>query len=83
MSWMDRLNERAELMGRMMRTLGAMQGGHGLMGASEIRLAAQRCMGCDRAEDCRNWLDEHETGAREAPDLCPNRELLKAWSPKA
>lgn len=79
MSWMDRLNERAELMGRMMRTIGAMQGAHGHVGASEIRLAASRCMGCDRSDDCRHWLDAHQDGAKAAPELCPNQDLFKTW----
>ncbi|NBN63788.1 DUF6455 family protein [Pannonibacter tanglangensis] len=79
MSWMDRLNERAELMGRMMRTVGAMQAGHAATGTSEIRLAASRCMGCDQAEACRHWLDAHPEGADKAPDLCPNQDLFSTW----
>ncbi|ADZ71033.1 DUF6455 family protein [Polymorphum gilvum] len=80
MRWIDRLNERAELMGRMMETIGALNAApHGMLAASELRLAAHRCLNCRQAEECLSWLDTHAGGADAAPDLCPNAALFADW----
>lgn len=77
---MDRLNERAELMGRMLDTIGAMK--HLPTAAhsdAEVRAAAFRCINCSETENCRKWLDAHSEGADEALDACPNSELFNSW----
>ncbi|ASP32023.1 MULTISPECIES: DUF6455 family protein [Stappiaceae] len=77
---MDRLNERAELMGRMLDTIGAMK--HLPTAAhsdAEIRAAAFRCINCSETETCRKWLDVNSEGADQALDACPNAELFNSW----
>lgn len=80
MNWMERLNERAGLMGRMLETIGAMQampaGPH--MDAA-LRTAAQRCMNCRETEACRRWLDEHPQGSGSVLEACPNANLFRHW----
>ena len=80
MNWMDRLNERADLMGRMLDTIGAMK--HVPSAAhsdATIRAAAHRCMNCSETDTCRAWLDQHADGADEALKACPNAELFNSW----
>ncbi|WP_371328875.1 DUF6455 family protein [Stappia sp. TSB10GB4] len=36
--------------------------------------------GCERPQDCANWLEEHADGAAHAPGFCPNGELFAAWT---
>ncbi|WP_186389037.1 MULTISPECIES: DUF6455 family protein [unclassified Stappia] len=81
MGLMKRLDERAGLMGRMMRTVGADDTlPSGMILESTMRTAAARCMGCERPQDCANWLEEHADGAAHAPGFCPNGELFAAWT---
>ncbi len=37
----------------------------------------QFCRGCAWAQDCPEWMDQHEGGA-EAPHSCPNRSRFAA-----
>jgi hypothetical protein len=79
-NWMDRLNERAELMGRMLDTIGAMKamptGAHTDVA---IRTAAYRCINCSETEACRTFLENHLDGANMAPPDCPNAQLFNSW----
>lgn len=80
MNWMDRLNERAELMGRMLETIDAMK--HvpvGVQADLAIRSAAYRCIHCTETETCRRWLDSHPDGADRALPECPNAPLFNSW----
>ena len=84
MGLMKRLDERAGLMGRMMRTVGADDAmPRGMMLESAMRKAASRCLGCERPAECAHWLDAHEDGAAHAPDFCPNGGLFAAWTGQA
>jgi len=80
MNWMDRLNERAELMGRMLDTLGAMK--HvpsGPQSGAALRSAAHRCLNCSHTDACRDWLENHPDGAERALPVCPNAQLFNSW----
>ncbi|WP_306028432.1 DUF6455 family protein [Stappia sp. MMSF_3263] len=81
MGLMKRLDERAGLMGRMMRTVGASDAmPMDFTLETTMRAAIHRCMGCDRPQDCAGWLDAHEDGARQTPDYCRNGELFARWT---
>ncbi|MCA1300409.1 DUF6455 family protein [Stappia indica] len=82
MGILQRMDERATLMGRMMRTVGADTGMPADMGLGlALHSAAQKCLGCDRPQECAGWLDAHQnTGADHAPDYCPNADLFADWS---
>jgi len=80
MRWMDRMNERAELMGRMMQTIGAAEKmPQSFIAETELRQAASRCLQCEKTGECASWLHSHQDGAPEAPAICPNAELFSAW----
>ncbi|MBN9669753.1 DUF6455 family protein [Roseibium aggregatum] len=77
---MDRLTERAELMGRMLDTIGAMNKIPASIQANmEMRSAALRCVSCRETEACRKWLENHQGGADGPLDKCPNADLFKQW----
>ncbi|MCV0428232.1 MAG: DUF6455 family protein [Roseibium sp.] len=77
---MDRLNERAELMGRMLDTIGAMKNVPVSMQADmDLRSAAFRCINCRETDTCMRWLEEHPDGAERALPECPNAELFNSW----
>ncbi len=79
-NWMDRLNERAELMGRMLETIDAMKVvPTGLHADRELRSAAIRCINCTETESCRKWLDSHQGGADAPMPECPNAPLFESW----
>lgn len=80
MRWMDRMNERAHLMGRMLETIGAMDHlpqGRGL--DTDMRMAATRCMCCSHTTECAAWLKENSDGADAPMEGCPNATLFKGW----
>lgn len=80
MNWMDRLNERADLMGRMLDTIGAMQKiPAGVQSDLALRSAAVRCINCRNTNACKKWLSEHPAGASRPMDSCPNAALFKSW----
>ena len=80
MGFLKRLDERAGLMGRMMRTVGATEGMPAdITLANSLRAAANRCMGCECPGECASWLDEHADGAEKTPDYCPNGDLIAEW----
>ncbi|TYC63675.1 hypothetical protein FMN50_04600 [Rhodobacterales bacterium] len=77
---MERLNERAELMGRMLDTIGAMSKvPTDFNSANKVRSAALRCISCQESENCRKWLDDHPDGAERPLAQCPNAELFNSW----
>jgi uncharacterized protein DUF6455 len=79
-NWMDRLNERAELMGKMLDTIGALDNIPTVMQTdSELRSAAIRCINCRDIETCKTWLKDHPEGAAKAPPHCPNATLFNGW----
>ncbi len=80
MNWMDRLNERAELMGRMLDTIGAMKYmPSGAQSQAVMRSAAYRCINCSETDACRTWLEQHPDGAEHPLDQCPNAALFNSW----
>ncbi|MBG6175393.1 hypothetical protein IWQ55_003225 [Labrenzia sp. EL_208] len=80
MNWMDRLNERAELMGRMLDAIGAMKNmPTGIHSNAAIRSAAVRCINCRNTEACKQWLSDHPDGATHPMKNCPNAELFNSW----
>ncbi len=80
MNWMDRLNERAELMGRMLDTIGAMKKiPASAQTEAAFRSAAFRCISCKETEVCKKWLDSHPEGAGKALPECPNASLFNSW----
>lgn len=83
MNWMERLNERAELMGRMLDTIGAMNRvPSDFNTTNEMRSAAVRCISCRETESCRKWLEDHPDGAERALAQCPNAALFNSWLEK-
>ncbi|KZM47541.1 DUF6455 family protein [Labrenzia sp. OB1] len=76
---MERLNERAALMGRMIEAIGAMDNGPaGVQTGQALRSAAIRCVRCTRSEACRKWLADHPRGADRAMADCPNASLFNS-----
>ncbi len=80
MNWMDRLNERAELMGQMLDTIGAMKEVPAVVQTdADLRSAVIRCINCRETEACKVWLKDHADGAHHAPKHCPNSTLFNSW----
>lgn len=75
------LDERSDLMGRMLDTLGVRQRRcDDLQAARDLRSAAQNCLHCRSSPECRAWLDEQEViGQTSEPTFCPNHERFKTW----
>lgn len=42
----------------------------------QLDRAVERCKACNDPDGCAMWLDDHSGGAREAPNLCPNKPLF-------
>ncbi|MTH95785.1 DUF6455 family protein [Roseibium sp. RKSG952] len=80
MRWIDKMNERAELMGRMLETIGAMEVmPEGALLDQSLREASSRCLNCKHADGCKDWLAENAKGAEEPYRECPNAELFKSF----
>lgn len=78
MSLLSRMDDRTELMGRMMRTVGVEQyAATGLALERELRTAFFRCQGCRAADECKVWLDGRDEGAA-PPAFCPNAGFFSA-----
>ncbi|MEO9527947.1 DUF6455 family protein [Roseibium sp.] len=77
---MERLNERAELMGRMLKTIDAMKDSPpGTHSGSVPNSAAFQCMHCTATESCRKWLRDHPQGAGQVLPECANAALFNSW----
>jgi hypothetical protein len=75
-SFLARIDRHAVLFDRMLASLGLRDRMAELNNVGPVyRRAAMRCVGCDSAEKCATWLDEHEH-AEEAPEYCRNRALF-------
>ncbi len=77
MGFFDRIDRHAELFQRMARTSGTDIGDallDGRLNAHELPGALLRCTACTSVEECRHWLETHESG--EPPAYCRNRDLL-------
>jgi hypothetical protein len=78
MSIFRRIDERAEMMGRMMQVVGVNDfADTGLALESQLRTAFFRCQACRASGECQDWLTEHEVAA-EAPSFCPNADFFAA-----
>lgn len=70
---------RPEAMDRMAETLGLNIGAQynaRLVSRRQLERASERCGNCPDPEGCAIWLDDHPSGARAAPELCPNKALF-------
>ena len=72
-------DQRATLMGRMMRKLNVDidRVAHAGMG-SQIRSMASRCQGCKVADVCARWLDGEEGGCSHQ-DFCANASAFEVF----
>ena len=71
-----RIDRHADLFERMLTTLGLRDRMSELNNVGPVyRRATMRCVGCTGADDCADWLREHEH-AEDAPDYCRNLALL-------
>ncbi|WP_417671383.1 DUF6455 family protein [Roseibium sp.] len=80
MRWMDRMNERADLMGRMLETIGALEHmpkGYG--SEQDLRSAATRCLCCSHTSECARWLEANCEGATSPMKDCPNADIFSSW----
>ncbi|MEO9614528.1 MAG: DUF6455 family protein [Nitratireductor sp.] len=74
--FIDRIAARADLMEKMIDTLGVREGILDMPDeASVMRNAALRCLSCRHGAECGTWLETNATHAR-APSYCRNRELF-------
>lgn len=80
MRWADGMSGRADLMRRMLGTIGAMDRmPEGMCMGQDLRTAMQRCACCGESENCQKWIEEHSGEITRAPDLCPNAALFNSW----
>ena len=49
---------------------------HDRMSAHELRNAVLNCTGCEAADACEHWLEDHKAGAADTPGYCRNRDML-------
>lgn len=76
------IEDHARLMGRMADRLGTDLDEAELRGAltpSERDAMVLSCTNCTSPEDCRKWLDTHDS-AEEAPGYCRNASKIKDLS---
>ncbi|MEP1931175.1 MAG: DUF6455 family protein [Roseibium sp.] len=77
---MNQLNERANLMGRMLQSIGALKGlPDGEIADIDLETAARRCMCCRETEACARWLESHPDGSGGPMKDCPNSALFSSW----
>ncbi len=81
MNWMEQLNQRAHLMGRMLETIGASESiTDGSSSVKDLRAAAEKCANCTEADGCAEWLNQHADGSANPYDACPNAALFTRWA---
>ncbi len=75
------LDERADMMTRMLETLGLRDRAcPDAAAARELRSAAQNCMMCQTTGACQKWLNEQDVvGHTSDPTFCPNYERFMEW----
>ena len=75
------LDERANLMRRMLETLGIRQKARAEMGGAEdLQIVEQTCTLCQSTGICQSWLDEQEIiGRTSDPAFCPNYSRFLEW----
>lgn len=76
MSLISRIDHKAQLMGEMMRCVGAdLSAMADITGESQLRNAMWRCMACRKGDACEAWLASAKPGSP-APDFCNNAGLF-------
>ncbi len=74
-AYLAKLSRHSRLFHTMMGKLGVRQNLLELAHPSDVaRRAVQRCMTCEQANACENWLSEHEM-AETPPAYCRNIDL--------
>lgn len=74
----DTIDERLALFRRMMEQAG-FDPQFPPIPDEALRAAAQRCLGCQTGEECRDWLRQAEAGAP-VPDFCRNAAHFAEWA---
>lgn len=75
----ERLEKHERLVSRMADTLGLdliAEVQRGNLAPSELRNRVFRCVGCDCAEACSEWIEAHSNGADTAPTYCRNSQMF-------
>ncbi|MVA99064.1 hypothetical protein GN330_17585 [Nitratireductor sp. CAU 1489] len=74
--FIDKIAARADLMEKMIDTLGVRAGISEMPDQpSVMRNAALRCLSCRHGAECGSWMETSPTHER-APSYCRNRELF-------
>lgn len=79
LTWISRIGESADRMGRMATTVGADMGTalvDGRLSPEGLRSAVGRCHGCTDSCACDAWLETHQGGADTPPGYCRNTDLF-------
>ncbi len=77
MNFFERLDRHADLFQRMAQANGTDLADavlDGRLNPHELPGAYWSCTACSKPDECRQWLETHETGT--PPDYCRNRNLL-------
>jgi len=77
MNFFERIDRHSELFQRMAEASGtdlADAVAFGRLNPNELSGAVWSCLACSKPDECREWLDTHETGS--PPSYCRNRNLL-------
>lgn len=83
LNYFIRVNEHAMLLEAMIAKLGLTESLHALPGERAVmKRAGQRCLSCDRPDDCANWLAS-DIERDEAPAYCRNHDLFCRMSDQA
>ncbi|MEM1045567.1 MAG: DUF6455 family protein [Pseudomonadota bacterium] len=75
------LDERADMMARMLETLGLRNRPcSDAAAASDLRTAARNCMMCRSTGECQTWIAEQDiVGRTSDPTFCPNYARFMEW----
>ena len=79
MGLLNKIDHRANVMGRMAETLGvdfAATVAASPSAVHEYRQAVLRCTVCTHEEECLRWMEAHPHAA-ETPDYCRNKDILE------
>jgi len=75
----ERLEKHERLVNKMADTLGVdlvEEVQRGNLAPSELRNRVFRCVGCDSADACADWLRAHPDGTDGAPEFCRNGKMF-------